>query len=396
MCPGAQYRPTHAVTNLMDDQQEDRFNSLSFDEGNLDEEASTDQPTTTFYAGFNKPSVREPLHLVPSGQRFPEYQNIPNLALFSRESNLVEPITFPLNQGNQIGLTPSKPALVKPQTNSFDAYSGPSGTGSAGMLMHFKPSHTSSLLSLLPPKVQSKQPAAPGSGEMAMTPVHYQQPNTVSSPSNSGSNEKLFGEVFNFNTGDAGSSSASDPTPQQNLPYYPSKPSQSYPSLDTGRWSSESNDVNRPSIGDWILQRKLPMRHFLNSAEPQRFGQRNSIDLGSSGYTTPWNTADEDWMFSFFPKVFDNMNVDFPHSSYQPQNSASVQMDKVSKVYQPARSLKPLKKRIVHSKNGYKRGRFVTSKTAYTPEYQMAPIKDTMVLKPIQRQPRKWPQNIKL
>ncbi|XP_024127187.1 uncharacterized protein LOC112145929 [Oryzias melastigma] len=397
---GVQYRPAHAATNLMDDGHEDRFHTLSFDEGNFDEEASNNQPTSTFHASFNKPSVRDPLHMVPSGQRFPEYQTFPNMAIFGGESNLVEPITFPLNQGNQmVGLTPPKPAFVLPQANPYDAYSGPSGTGSAGPLTHFKPSLTSTTLSLPPPKVQ---PASPGSGETAMSVVYYQQPDTVSSPSNFDTNEnsdQFFEEVLNFNTGYTGPQSASDSKPLQYFPSYPSKPSkpsQRYPSVDTGRWYSESNDVNGPWIGG-VLQKKLPMRHFLNSAKPQSPGQSNSINPGSSGYATPtWKADDEDWMFSFFPKVFENQNFDFLHSSYQPQNSASDQMDTVSKVYQPARSSKPLKKRIVHSKNGYKRGRFVMSKTAYTPEYQTAPVQDTMVLPPFQRRPRKRPTGIKI
>ncbi|RVE69503.1 hypothetical protein OJAV_G00078420 [Oryzias javanicus] len=197
---GVAYRPTHAATNLMDDGHEDRFHTLSFDEGNLDEEASTNRPTSAFHASFNKPSVREPLHMIPSGQRFPEYQTSPDLAIYSGESNLLEPITFPLNQGNlMVGVTPPKPAFVQPQANPYDAYSSPSGTGSVGPLTYFKPSRTSTTLSLPPFGLQV---GTPGSGEAAMS-VYYQQPDTDSSPNSFDTNEnpdQFFEKVFNFNT----------------------------------------------------------------------------------------------------------------------------------------------------------------------------------------------------
>ncbi|XP_024127188.1 uncharacterized protein LOC112145930 [Oryzias melastigma] len=392
---GFQYRPGYATTNLLDDQHEDVRNSLTFDEANKDTSKS---PTSILYFSFDDPSAQT--GKPPEMQNIPFVEKIVNGISRKWDSNLFEPITFPLKPGNQVvDLTLNRPAQGSP----LDAFSGIkpapislSGTGSSDPLTNLKPSHTSTSWSMASPGFLSKKPANSGSEETHPSPFLYRHVFEGSSQKGIGSSKtpSLFEGVSNRDAEHSGSSSGSGKP--QLLPSM-FKPSPNHASFETGSHFGQGDDLMGLEKVNSVLQKKLPMKNPLDSNNSQKYGQRNSIDADpSTAHSSPmWKPSfdSKEWMmFPFFFNMVDNWNFDFPQMDVKPQKSLS--SSKNSKVYQPVYSMMP-QKRIINSKSAYKRGRFVLSKMTYTPEHQMQQIKDAPVSSSSKR-PTQPPQGVKI
>lgn len=370
--------------------EDDAHDSLSFDDINKGHSKS---PTSVLYFSFDG-QYTQPGKL-PEIQSIPNVENILNGISRKWDSNLFEPITFPLKPGNPVvDLTLTKPAVVKPQGSPLDAFSGMKpapislvGTGSYDPLANLKPSHTSTSWSMASPGLLSKQPANPGSEEIPLSPFQYRYVSNSSSQKRIGSSTipSLFEGASGRHTVDASSPGSGKPQPRPSM----FNPSPNYVSFDTGSHFGQQNDFIGQDTVNSVLQRKLPMKNPLDS--DHQSGQRNFIDAGpptdhaSTMWKTPFdgteNQVSNEWMIPFF-KMVDNWNFDFPQMDFKPQKSVS--SSKKSKIYQPVNSMRP-QKRIINSKNAYKRGRFVLSKTTYTPDHQMQQIKDATVLRSSKR-----------
>lgn len=288
----------------------------------------------------------------------------------------------------------NKPNLIEPHSGTQDTYANKLVSPSLDQSpsKHYIPSLFSQSPPVAPSHLEVRLPLS-GGPEAVILP-NNQKFQYGSNPSRGGSVEipnLLAGHGFS-NSGNRGALSALDPKPM------PAELPQKYASLEPGSWYGQNNDIHGSPKAD-LLPQKPPKKTSL--PESQSYSQSDFIAGGpSTAFASPmWDTTfqstgaqtSKDWMFPI-SGVLDSWNLEFPQVNYQPQNSvAKIKKDPLN-VSNQQPSAVPGKKRIIHSKNGYKRERLALSKAAYDPKYKIPPAKDTMAMNTFKMQP-KYPQS---
>lgn len=357
--------------------------------------ASTSWPMASPSSSFEKPLIfgSNPAEPLSKYQRLDTGSSQTGTGTGDSSTPLLEGASDHTNAGGRFIVDPVH--LFQGPSRTRDSYAKKlvSPSFDQSPLKHYKPNFLSQSLPVATSLSDVRLPVS-GKAETPVSAINYQKSQYDYNPSRGGLDENPnlpAGQGF-YNSGNRGTLSGLGPKPM------PVKPPQKSASPETGSWHGQGNFLHGSSNTD-LWPQKNPMKLFSDLPESKSYSQSNFIAAGpSTAFASPmWETtiqspetqANEDWMFPT-SGVFDNWNLAFPQVGYQLQNSpAKIQKDVA---YQPASGV-PVKKRIVHSRNGYKRERIALSKAAYNPKYDLPLAQDTMA-NPFKRLPQQNPQPV--
>lgn len=327
---------------------DDFSNFLSFDEGT----EKVPKPSSDFYTSFRKPSMTQPQNLALTGQAPPNKFGSPREKAVGGgsmkwDSKLYKPISVPARQEGSL-----IPAAVQSQFTPLDTYANRNSVsqGVAGTSASSKkvPSNAFTSLSIVPPISQSWPTDSQTGKRVGVSTVSFPKVDLGSSQSRGGSRKipKLLHEdAFDYNSGNAGFLPKRSPALSLLNPYVHAK--------------LQDDDSVVKEYG-----------------QSENFPWASSVPIPSmwnpSFQSTGPKSSPKDWMM-----VSPFSGAGRP--SRQPQNSVTSnrKIKVLEGVSQPTLQSSS-KKRIVHTKNGYKRGRVLFTKTAYTPEYEVPQMMDAM------------------
>ncbi|XP_017277340.1 early nodulin-75-like [Kryptolebias marmoratus] len=388
---GGQFRPLSPALNLQDD------GILSFDEG--EGNSLENKPSGSVYPSFNMPSAALPPNFILAGQNIPnaiwqpsvQYPPVDpkpagspssNVIMWSTETNEVEQPTIqfpPVNakppgsasfstvwsyQGNEVG-QPTSPVNAEPPSSAefvppsqyLPVYAKPPAPASLSTAMWLVQGNEAGQPTIQYPPENTKPP---GSQELPFqgneigrpsqyTPVYAKPPATAS----------LSTATWSAQGNEAGQ-------PSQYTPVYAKPPATA--SLSTATWYAQGNEVGQPTVQYPPVNQNFP--------SSEEFVQGSEI-ASSSSYASPPKKplpqgpvkGQPSWMDFVFSNLFGD--EDFNDVDFEPQNSAK----ETETIWVPMMAEEPPappphpRNFIVHSKNGYKRGRVVHTKTFYSTDY---------------------------
>ncbi|XP_021175008.2 uncharacterized protein LOC105929967 [Fundulus heteroclitus] len=344
----ADIRQNPSKLNLVD--VTDFSDSLSLDAG---EGELSDKISKVVNKEYKKSPAAQPLKLssvdqILVGNQGVNVERLVNGASRQWESNVFEPITFPLKSGSHM-VNQIQPKPVESTSGVYGSRKPvpPSFEATTEFQMKPKPA-PSTHLAVSPPSFESWKPAPPsreGVGEQ-LTGSFYPDSTDAVSPGFAGTADN---DLFSYQ----GSNMVEFPA--GNVPTW-MKPSQQY-----------SPTIPKPSPSEsW--------------SSPEWFGQDNEIDNSIDFNLSPEAQVPAPFYESWvnFPYVGSWLpNSYFAPRGYQPDLSlyreplAPVVGSLPPKVPEPSKPLPPRKSFILQSKNGYHRRRFLKSKTTYTPDYKV-------------------------
>lgn len=335
--------------DLVDDGDDD---ILTSDQGN--QQAADNQQAGFVYKSYNKRSTKQ--------QQTQQKQANPQIApkiegLVNGETrqwglaNLNEPLLFPLKSSSEVANpAKSKLAAVMPRSASFVYTSTMPLSTSTDQTAYYEPASSSTFQAVAPRSYESWQPEPVSNGNrVADSGFDYpgQDAGTISSGYSYRSRKKpslVFEEVFR----------------------YPSENSQ--PPQSTGPGTNAVEGYDR---ADYMSRGSATGQTF-TSMKPS-----SPSNVRAKPFSQSWRGVPA------FSKFFGGRKLKFNKMFPRPQNAVFsppwVQVPSRVKVYQsvmaPSRGYQPIfhnphpSRYIVRSRSSYQRGRYVQSKTRYTPDY---------------------------